>query len=178
MTTKKLTPKEIVDSFKKEFKTKITDARIEKFTQGSKKTEMTHIWMKADSSIIRDITKHLMTLQKYPHFAVSSGYDTEKTIDIIYHFSIYYGKRGEEISLNFTVSLPKSKPEIDTICDLIPGALIAEQEKQEMLGIKVKNIPQDRRSFISDDFPKDVYPWRKDETGPKKMVRNLHEAKK
>ena len=75
-------------------------------------------------------------------------------------------------------SLPKTKPEIDTISDLIPGALIAEQEKQEMLGIKVKNIPQDRRSFISDDFPKDVYPWRKDETGPKKMVRNLHEVKK
>jgi len=178
MTSKKLTPEEIVDSFKKEFKTKITDARIEKFTQGSKKTEMTHIWMKTDPSIIKDITKHLMTLQKYPHFAVSSGYDTEKTIDIVYHFSIYYGKRGEEISLNFTVSLPKTKPEIDTISDLIPGALIAEQEKQEMLGIKVKNIPQDRRSFISDDFPKDVYPWRKDETGPKKMVRNLHEAKK
>ena len=178
MTSKKLTPEEIVDSFKKEFITKVSDTRINKFTNGLKKTDMNHIWMKIDPTIIKDVTKHIMTLEKYPHFAVSSGYDTEKTIDIVYHFSIYYGKRGEEISINLITSLPKTKPEIDTISDLIPGALIAEQEKQEMLGIKVKNIPQDRRSFISDDFPKDVYPWRKDETGPKKMVRNLHEVKK
>ncbi len=80
--------------------------------------------------------------------------------------------------MNITVELPKSKPEIESICDLIPGALITEQEKQEMLGIKVKGIPKDKRVFVSDDFPKGIYPWRKDEKGPEKMVRNLHEVKK
>ena len=53
-----------------------------------------------------------------------------------------------------------------------------EQEKQEMLGVKVKGIPKDERCFISHDFPKGMYPWRRDETGPDKMVRNLHEVKK
>jgi len=47
-----------------------------------------------------------------------------------------------------------------------------------MLGVKIKGIPDSRRVFISDDFPKGMYPWRKDETGPQKMVRNLHEVKK
>ena len=176
--TKQLSPEEIVKSFKDEFKTKINDTRIEKHTAGTKKNELIHIWMRSDRSIFKNVVKHLMTLEEYPHLAVTSGYDIGKNIELVYHFSIYFGVRYKEISLNITVELPKSKPEIESICDLIPGALITEQEKQEMLGIKIKGIPKDERVFISDDFPKGIYPWRKDETGPEKMVRNLHEVKK
>jgi len=175
---KRLTPEEIVNSFKETFKTKIKDERIETHKAGSKKTQFTHIWMRVDKSIFKDAVKHLMTLEEYPHLAVASGYDMGETIDLVYHFSIYFGERGKEISLNMTVEIPKSKLEIETITDLIPGALITEQEKQEMLGIKVKGIPKDKRAFVSDDFPKGMYPWRKDETGPEKMARNLHEVKK
>ena len=96
-----------------------------------------------------------------------------ETIDLVYHFSVGYGERGNEISLNVTIPLPKSDPTIDTITDIIPGALIAEQEKQEMLGIIVKDIPKNERLFIPNDFPEETYPWRKDNKGPKKMVRNL-----
>jgi len=81
----------------------------------------------------------------------------------------------EEISLNIAVEIPKTKPEIETICDLIPGALITEREKQEMLGIKVIGIPDSRRLFLPDDFPKDVYPWRKDEEGLGPYIKNLHQ---
>ena len=48
----------------------------------------------------------------------------------------------------------------------------------EMLGVKIIGIPDDRRLFVSEDFPKDVYPWRRDETGPEKFYKNLHEVKK
>jgi len=176
--TKQLTPEEIVKSFKDEFETKIKDARIEKHIAGTKKNELIHIWMSVDRSVFKNVVKHLMTLEEYPHLAVTSGYDMGKTIELVYLFSIYFGVRYREISLNITVELPKSNPTIETITDLIPGALITEQEKQEMLGIKVKGIPKDERVFISDDFPKGIYPWRKDKTGPEKMVRNLHEVKK
>jgi len=176
--TEQLTPEKLVKSFKDEFKTKIKESRIEKHTAGSKKTEFIHIWLKVDKSIFKNVIKYIIKLEKYPHLAVVSGYEMGKTINLVYHFSIYYGKRAKEISLNITVELPKSNPVIETITDLIPGALITEQEKQEMLGIKVKGIPKDERVFISDDFPKGIYPWRKDKTGPEKMVRNLHEVKK
>jgi len=173
----RLTPEEIIKSFKDIFKTDIKDDRIETHKAGSKKTQFTHIWMCIDRSAFKDAVKHLMKLEKYPHLAVVSGYDMGETINLVYHFSIYFSERGKELSLNITVELPKSEPEIETITDLIPGALITEQEKQEMLGIKVKGIPKDKRAFVSDDFPKGMYPWRKDETGPGKMVRNLHEVK-
>jgi len=174
----KLSPEEIVDSFKKEFAKKVTDTKVERHPIGPKKNEMIHIWMTVDRSSYRDVVKHLMTLDEEAHFAVSSGYDIENRIEIINHFSIYFGERGEEISINFKVALPKSDPTMDSICDLIPGALISEQEKQEMLGIKVNNIPKDMRVFISDDFPEDMYPWRKDEMNADKMGRNLHEHDK
>jgi len=173
----KLSPEEIVDYFKEEFSKKIMDSRIERHSIGPKKNDLIQIWFKVDREIFKDAVKHLMNLEEYPHFAVSSGYEWKDKIEIVNHFSIYNGNKGEEITINFTVPLPKSDPTIETISDLIPGALIAEQEKQEMLGIKVKDIPKDKRVFISEDFPKEMYPWRKDEKSAEKMGRNLHEVK-
>ena len=179
MSSKKdLKPEDIVKSFKDEFKGKIYESRIEKYVRGLKKNEFFHVWMKIDRDIIKDFVKHLKKFEKYPHFAVSSGYDIGETIDIVYHFSVGYGEKGRDISINATVSLPKSDPTIDTITDIIPGALISEQEKQEMLGIIVKDIPKNERVFVAKDFPEGVYPWRKDEKGPDKYINNLHEVKK
>jgi len=178
MAEKQMTPEEIVQFFKDEFKEDILDSRIEKRTQGIKKAEFTHIWMRLNSTVFKKAAKKLTKLDQYTHFAVASGYDMGDNIDLVYHFSIYHGARHKEISLNFIASLPKSNPVIDTITDIFPGAIISEQEKQEMLGVKIKGIPNDSRVFISDDFPKNVYPWRRDETGPQKMIRNLHKGAK
>jgi len=176
--SKILTPEEIVKSFKDTFKKGITNERIEKHVRGLNNNEIFHIWMTVDKTIYKDVVKHLFTFEKYPHFAVSSGYDLGKTVELIHHFSLYCGAKLRDISVNITVSLPKDDLTIDTICDLIPGALIAEQEKQEMLGVKVIGIPKDERVFIPKEFPDGIYPWRRDETGPDKMVRNLHDEVK
>ena len=174
---KKLTPNEIVKSLKDKFKTKIINVKIVERAAGSKKNKTSSIWMKVDKSAFKDIIKHLCDLQ-YPHLAVTSGNDLGKTIELIYHFTLNYGGRMEEINLHISVELPKTKPEIETICDYIPGALITEREKMEMLGVKIIGIPDDRRCFLPDDFPKGVYPWRRDNTGPEKLYKNLHEVKK
>jgi len=173
-----LTSEEIVQSFKDAFNDKILEARIEKHVRGLKNNEFYHIWMKIDRSIYKDTVKHLFTFTEYPHFAVSSGYDLGDSVELVHHFSIYHGKKLREININITVALPKNDLTIDTICDLIPGALIAEQEKQEMLGVKVIGIPKDERVFISEDFPEGMYPWRRDDQNAEKMARNLHDEVK
>lgn len=175
---KMLSPEEIVKYFKDEFKTKIKKSEIKRRATGSKKKEFVNIWMKIDKSIFKDFVKHLCNLT-YPHLAVASGNDLGKTIELIYNFSIYFGNHLQEISFNVGVEVPKQKPEIETICDWIPGALITEREKQEMLGIKVIGIPDSRRLFLPEDFPDNVYPWRKDEQTRKeieKLYKNLHEG--
>jgi len=174
---KQLKAEQLLEYFKDEFKNKILSAEIKKRATGSKKKEFINIWMKIDKSIFKKVIKHLCDYQ-FPHLAVVSGSDLGKTIELTYHFSVNFGTRLNEISLNMAVELPKSKPEIETICDYIPGALITEREKQEMLGVKIIGIPDTRRLFLPDDFPKEVYPWRKDEKGMEKLIRNLHEVKK
>jgi membrane-bound hydrogenase subunit beta len=47
-----------------------------------------------------------------------------------------------------------------------------------MLGIKIEGIPDSRRIFLPDDFPEDTYPWRRDEKGVQKMIRDLYEVEK
>ena len=178
MTEEKIfTTEEIVNNFKDEFKTKIIDTKIKKRIAGVKKNETAYIWMKIDKNAFKDIIKHLCTLQ-FPHLAVVSGNDLGNSIELIYHFMLNYGYPRSEIILNLCVDLPKSNLEIESICDLIPGALITEREKQEFLGIKIIGIPDDRRLFLPEDLPKGIYPWRKDETGADKLYRNLHEVKK
>ena len=179
-TDKQLTPEEIVNYFKEKFTTKIKSTTIKKRTTGLKKKEFVNIWIKIDKSIFKNFIEHLCNLT-YPHLAVCSGNDLGNQIELIYSFSIYYGKHLREISLNLCVEVPKSKPEIETICDWIPGALITEREKQEMLGIKITGIPDNRRLFLSDDFPENVFPWRKDEQTKKeieKLYKNLHKGDK
>jgi len=174
---KLFTPKELVKSFKDEFKTKIKDAKIKERAAGKKKNVTTSIWMKVDKSIFKDVVKHLISLQ-FPHLAVASGNDLGKTIEIIYHFTVNFGTRMKVINLSISIEVPKTKPELETISDIIPGALITEREKAEMLGVKIKGIPDDRRCFVPEDFPEGVYPWRRDKTGPEKYYKNLHEVKK
>ena len=179
-TKKQLNPEEFVNYFEDKFNTKIISAEIKKRTTGSKKKEFVNIWMKIDKSIFKNFIEQLCNLT-YPHLAVCSGNDLGSKIELVYSFSIYYGKLLQEISLNIAVDVAKNKPEIETICDWIPGALITEREKQEMLGIKVIGIPDSRRLFLPDDFPENVYPWRKDEKTKKeieKLYKNLHEGAK
>lgn len=170
-------PEEIADYFKNEFKTEIKSLEIKKRSAGSKKNETSSIWMKVEKDAFKRVIKHLCDLQ-FPHLSVVSGNDLGDTIELIYHFTLNYGERLKEVVINVSVDLPKSKPEIETICDYIPGALITEREKQEMLGVKVIGIPDNRRCFLPENFPKDVYPWRRDEKGPDKLYKNLHEVSK
>jgi membrane-bound hydrogenase subunit beta len=176
MTTNTITPEDVLRSFQTKFSKGITQPRIERRTSGTLKTEFCHLWFQVESTIFKEVVRHLFTFEQYPHFAVASGYDLGDTIELVYHFSLYHGERGRELSVNMTVSLPKGSPVVDTITDLIPGALISEQEKQEMLGVIIRGIPKDARVFVADDIPKGVFPWRRDETGPAKLVRNLHEG--
>ncbi|MCK5434445.1 MAG: NADH-quinone oxidoreductase subunit C, partial [Dehalococcoidales bacterium] len=91
-------------------------------------------------------------------------------VELIYHFTIYYGSPLEEISLGLRVTLPKRNLRIPTVTDLIPGAIFTERETQEMMGVEVTDIPDGRRLFLAGVLPEGIYPWRKDD---KKLAEYL-----
>jgi membrane-bound hydrogenase subunit beta len=162
----KLTPRAIIDSFSKELGDGFIDGSVYEREVAVKKNKFRSLWVEVKTSAFHDAVEHICRLQEYPHLAIISSSDLGAEVELIYHFTIYYGEHLQELSLGLRVKLPKNDLSIPTITDLIPGAIFTERETQEMMGVEVVDIPDKRRLFLPEDFPEGVYPWRKDEKGP------------
>jgi len=79
-----------------------------------------------------------------------SSMDMTDSIDVIYHFSF---DENEIHSLNIRVSLPRERPEIQSITSVYPAAMILEREAYEMVGINFKGHPDLRKAFLDDESP-------------------------
>ncbi len=170
-----MTPESVLKSFKNKFGTKVRKGMVEKIPHKMKHTNhLKRVWFEVDRTALKKAVRHLCKQYPDPHFSVCSGYDAGKNIVINYHFTVNYAHRTGEIVLTMKVNLPKKDPVVDTITGIIPGALITEREMQEMLGVKIKGIPDSRRLFLDETFPKGVFPWRNDEKGPEKLVRRTN----
>jgi len=169
----KLTPQAIIDSFRWGLVVGFVTGSVYEREIAVKKNKFRSLWVEVRRSAFRSAVEHICQLQKYPHLAIISSSDLGAEVELIYHFTIYYGYHLEELSLGLRVKLPKIDLRIPTVTDLIPGAIFTERETQEMMGVEVVGIPDGRRLFIAEDVPTGVYPWRKDETGPEKFLRLL-----
>jgi membrane-bound hydrogenase subunit beta len=173
-----LIAEQVAGFFQQRFGTGVRETRVTERREGVRRTPNSNIWIDLDRELLKPAIKALMELD-YPHLAVISGTDLGEVIRLIYHFTIYYGRKHGEYTVSLAVPVPKSDLTVPTISDLIPGAVFSEREKQEFLGIKVIGIPDNRRLFLPEDFPEGVYPWRKDETGvPDSMVKDLYMSKR
>jgi membrane-bound hydrogenase subunit beta len=169
----RLSPQAVIDSFRRELGGGFVTGTVYEREVAVKKNKFRSLWIEVKRSAFRQAVEHICRLQEHPHLAVISSSDLGAEVELIYHFTIYYGHHLEELSVGLRIKLPKSDLTVPTITDLIPGAIFTERETQEMMGVKVVGIPDGRRLFILEDVPEGVYPWRKDETGPQKLLRVL-----
>lgn len=168
-----MTPQELADRFAKKFEGRISNIMIKEWGEGVKKIPQKTVWMTIPRESLSDAIAELISID-YPHLGVIAAGDNGDVIDLLYHLQVFFGGRHEEIEVVFTVQIPKSDPHVPTISSLIPGAVYSEREKQDMIGVTVDGIPDSRRIFLPEDFPDDVYPWRKDEKGiPPTMIKEL-----
>lgn len=178
MTETFLAPGQVVERFTTAFGSGVHSTRIDERREGKKKIPNYNIWIDLERDLLKQAIRTLMEIH-YPHLSVISGSDMGESIRLLYHFSIYYGRKDGEYTVTFAVILPKSDLVVPTISDLIPGAVFSEREKQEFLGVKVEGIPDGRRLFLPEDFPEGIFPWRKDETSvPESMVKKLWASKR
>ncbi len=169
-------PDEIVELFKERLdKNAVMDSRIETKTAGIKKNAYNVIWLQLNPQNLKEGVRLLYAIQ-FPHFAIISGNDLGKEIELIYHFSLYYGVRFKEISINLSTRLSKDNLKIPTITDLIPGAQTAEREIKEMFGVTIEGLPDLPNIFLPQDFPQGIFPLRKDEKGVKMKVERKDEV--
>ncbi len=166
---------EMMSFFKEKLGENLISCELRSWTAGLKKVECKEIWLEIKPNVLPDFVKLLKELDEAPHSLVASAEDLGDDIAVIYHLSVYSGEFNREIQINVRVKVPKSDPRLPSISHLIPGALITEQEKEEMIGVIYEDLPERRHVFIADDFPRDIYPWRKDEKGPQSLIRKVNE---
>jgi Ni,Fe-hydrogenase III component G len=77
-------------------------------------------------------------------------------LEALYHFC------QKAAVLTLRVSMPRENAVVPSICGLIPSATLFERELMEMFGVVCEGTPDTKRLFLSDDWPADVYPLRKD----------------
>jgi len=157
---------EVVAFLKEKLGPGLEESRVQQTAAGVKKTSFDTVWVRVKREALRQVVLALKEIQ-FPRLSVISAYDAGEEIVLIYHFGIQYGVRFSLIHVNIEVRLPKEDPKVDTIHDLIPGAVISEREKRELIGVEVDGLPPMENFFLPEDFPAGVHPWRKDESGIK-----------
>ncbi len=100
----------------------------------------------------------LTLLREFPLTTISTitGIDVGEDIEINYHF--WCGKA--EVTIR--TAIPKSKPEIETITDIIPGASLYEREVHDLLGVRFANHPNLAKLLLPESWPENSHPLRKD----------------
>ncbi len=87
-----------------------------------------------------------------------TGVDLGEELELIYHLWC----EKENVLISVRVKLPKEAPHIETVTDLLPGAVLYEREVFDMLGVIFEGHPDLRRLLLPEDWPEGVHPLRKD----------------
>jgi len=92
------------------------------------------------------------------------------------HYALYYalsiegGKmfEGDEVAQNekcfvtVKVLISPDKPTYPSVTPLVPACVWYEREAYDMFGLVAEGLPDKRRLVLSDDWPEDLFPLRKD----------------
>jgi formate hydrogenlyase subunit 5 len=111
----------------------------------------------ADASMHRDVLKVLLEADEKTAISAITGIDLGANLGVFYH--IRTAKGG---IITIKTEIPKGKPQIKTISDLIPGATFHEMEVADLLGVVFEGHPNPGRLVLPENWPDDIFPLRKD----------------
>ncbi len=151
-----------MDEFLKNIGNRFGD-RVLNINKKSEKRAYIDIYPKDVTEFVRYIFKDLSC-----RFDTASGVDNFDTLEILYHFS--HDPSGITVSLRAILS-DKQDPHIDTITNITKSAWWIERELHELFGIEFDGNSDLRPLLLPDDWPKGVYPLRKDFQPPKRDSR-------
>jgi formate hydrogenlyase subunit 5 len=117
------------------------------------------MYITVDSSSISDICRYLF--KKGARFVISVATDRIKDtgkLELCHIFSF----DDDCLTVTVKTQVDSSNPAVASISATLPAANWAERECHDMLGIEFIGHPDPRRLALADDWPKDVYPLRRD----------------
>ncbi len=114
--------------------------------------------LKTDASHIKETLKILILEDlRFIHLTAIDFTSQKEKIELNYFFMF----PQEKLNIILKTNIDSSNPKIDSISDIIPGAIWAERECNNLFGIKFYGHPDPRRLVLPDDWPQNTYPLRK-----------------
>ena len=114
--------------------------------------------VKTDASHIKETLKILILEGlRFIHLTSIDFTSQKEKIELNYFFMF----PQEKLNIILKTHIDSSNPKIDSISDIIPGAIWAERECNDLFGIKFYGHPDPRRLVLPDDWPQNTYPLRK-----------------
>jgi formate hydrogenlyase subunit 5 len=114
--------------------------------------------VKTDASHIKETLKILILEGlRFIHLTAIDFTSQKEKIELNYFFMF----PQEKLNIILKTHIDSSNPKIDSISDIIPGAIWAERECNDLFGIKFYGHPDPRRLVLPDDWPQNTYPLRK-----------------
>jgi Ni,Fe-hydrogenase III component G len=121
------------------------------------------IFLRVDRKYAKSVVAYLVDKYDMFHLSTISAVDLRDKFEVVYHLA----KPGLLVSV--CAEVPRDDPTIDTITDVIPGAVLYEREIHDLMGIVPKGHPDLRRLLLYEDWPDDVFPLRKDWKTPREL---------
>jgi NADH-quinone oxidoreductase subunit C len=105
----------------------------------------------------REVLEHAIKDLGFTHLCTITGMDDKESLAALYHLAHQDGTL-----FNLRTRVPKDKPVMQSVNDLFPGSANYERELKDLLGFDIKGVPPGKRYPLTDDFPTDQHPLRKD----------------
>jgi len=115
------------------------------------------IFVYIKKNALKDVVEYLVKKLMFKHLSTITGVDLGEKIEVIYHL-VYKGS----ITLSMKLTVSKKHPNVSTITDLIPGAVLYEREVHDLLGVKFEGHPDLSPLILPEQWPQGVYPLRKE----------------
>jgi formate hydrogenlyase subunit 5 len=109
-----------------------------------------------NNGLHREVLKAMLEADEKTAVVAITGLDLGSNLGVLYHI------RSSNPQLTIKTEVPKDNPKIQTITDIIPGAIFHELEVNDLLGVEFEGNPNPGHFVLSEYWPKGVYPLRKD----------------
>lgn len=105
----------------------------------------------------RRVLEYLAKNMGFSFLSAITGQDEGEKLSFIYHMA-----DGGGVVFSLKTSVAKADPVLNTVIDIFPSAEYYEREVVDLFGAKVEGLPEGNRYPLTDDWPKDQFPLRKD----------------
>jgi len=105
---------------------------------------------------LREVLQLLLEEDETAGLSAITGVDLGNEIELMYHVRVH----GRIATIR--TEIRKENPKIKSITEMIQGANFHEREAADLFGITFEGHPNPARLILPDDWPKNLFPLRKD----------------